>query len=287
MRGEYAQDQQATVGYLPTLGAMLLLLARILGGAIDQRGDPMAYLADPVVALACVLAGVAVVWLARRGEPLPLLLALGFLLLLPQLNPKFRTLITSRYLMPIVPLLFAAIAAAVVHGPVGLADRWAAPTEARRRAIRIAAAIGAGVLLVAPLLSLDRYYARAFERSDTNERILRLSAEIAAARRPDEAVLLDEAIGSELPDTGVTELRGLEYLLRFARVPHRAVRATPSRLQDELRGGTALAVLNARDAAEVGGRLSVVPLDPRPAPDTRRRLEYRLYRLAPGGRPHA
>jgi len=35
-----------------------------------------------------------------------------------------------------------------------------------------------------PTISLDRYYRRAFERTDTNERILRLVSEVEAARRP-------------------------------------------------------------------------------------------------------
>ena len=86
------------------------------------------------------------------------------------------------------------------------------------------------------LVSLDRYYRRAFERSDTNERILRLVAEIEAARRPGEVLLVDDGIGAELPDTGVTELRGLEYLLTFARVPYETIRPSPGRLQDSLDG---------------------------------------------------
>lgn len=36
------------------------------------------------------------------------------------------------------------------------------------------------VLTALPLVSLDRYYRRTFERSDTNERILRLSREVQA-----------------------------------------------------------------------------------------------------------
>jgi hypothetical protein len=283
IRAEYAQDQQATIGYLPTLGALLLLLARILGGAVDQRGGAGDYLAEPAVILGSALAGVGLVWLARRREPLPLLLVVGFVLLLPLFNSKFRALLAARYLMPIVPLLFAATAAYLVHfvGPL-LARRPSLLAHRRREAaLAIGAALAAVALILAPLAPLGRYYARAYERSDTNERILGLTTEILAARRADEPVLVDEAIGSELPDTGVTELRGFEHLLEFARVPHRAVRVSPGRLQEEVRAvPSVLAVLNARDAAEAAGRLSVVPLDARPPATTGRMFDYRLYRVA-------
>ncbi len=290
IQAEYAVDQQASSGYLASAGAMLLLLARILGGAVDQRPGPAAYLGDPLVLLGCGLAAVGLVWSARRGQPLPLLITLGFLLLLPALNPKFRTLLTVRYLMPIVPLLFAAAAAWVAHAAApALAQRAALATLLPwRAALVFAAPVAAGLLVIGSIAPLGRYYARAFERSDTNERIVRLSAEIAQARQADEPVLVDEAIGAELPDTGLTELRGLEYLLQFGRIPYSTVRPTPARLQEELDGRSALAILNARDAAAAAARLVVAPLDARPPAETGRGSDYRLYRLSRGpGQPGA
>jgi glycosyltransferase AglD len=269
---EYAQDQQASPGYLPTLASMGLLLARILGGAVDQRGGWAEYLLDPEVLVIVGLVIGGLWWSARRGEALPLAATLGLLLILPTANAKFLTLITSRYLMPLVPLLFATGSVALVALVRALGER---------RPTMLAAGVVVGVLLVlAPLIPLDRYYDRALARSDTNERILRLTAEIQAARQPDEPVLIDDGIGSELPDTGVTELRGFEYLLTFARVPYRAIRPSPGRLQDELdRAPSVLAVLNARDAASAGGRLRVEPLDDRPPAESGRMSDFRLYRL--------
>ena len=284
IRTEYGRDQDATVGYGPTLVTMLLLLARVLGGAVDQRASWLQYVFDPLLLLASLLCIVALVWLARRGEPLPLLLALSFLLLLPVLNPKFRTLLSSRYLMPLVPLLFAVTAVFLVHSTrVLLAGRLGVPTLQRQKGVlALGAPIAAVLLVIAPVAPLGRYYARTFERSDTNERILRLSAEIADSRRPGEVVLVDEAMGTEQPDTGVTELRGMEYLLVFQQVPHRVTRAPSSRLQEELRGTpSALAILNARDATLAADRLSVTPLDMRPPVESGRMADYRLYRVAP------
>ena len=278
---EYAQDQQASTGYLPTAGAMGLMLARTLGGAVDQRDGAADYLADPLVLGVSALAGAGLVWLAWRGQPLPLFVVVSALLLLPAVNSKFRTLLTSRYLMPLAPLLFACAAAALI----GVAQRSRAAlagTGRERLVVPLATVLGV-VLVVGPLLPLARYYERALSRTDTNERILRLMSEIDAARRPGEAVLVDEGIGAELPDTGVTELRGFEHLLVFGRVPYRTVRPTPGRLQDELGdAASALVVLNARDASVVAGRLPLTPLDPRPPAETGRMSDFRLYRLSRG-----
>jgi 4-amino-4-deoxy-L-arabinose transferase-like glycosyltransferase len=277
MQVEYGSDQQAASGYAPTAGAMLLLLGRIVGGAVDQRASVAAYLADPSVVFVGSLAVVGVAMLAARRELLPLLACASFLLILPAANPKFQTLLTTRYLMPIVPLLFACAAFALLRLAESARAHW--PKTGRRPLL---AALMVGMLLAAlPLASLDRYYARTFERSDTNQRILRLTSQIEAARRDGEIVLVDDSIGAELPDTGVTEVRGLEYLLTVERVPYKLVKPSPGRLQDSLDAQpTALAILNSRDAAAAGGRVKIESLDPRPPSETGRMFDFRLYRLS-------
>jgi 4-amino-4-deoxy-L-arabinose transferase-like glycosyltransferase len=274
---EYGTDQQAASGYAATAGSMLLLLARILGGAVDQRESTAAYLADPAVVFVGALAVAGIVLCVVRREWLPLLTTASFLLILPAANPKFQTLLTSRYLMPIVPMLFACAALTLVWVAILARQHW---PYARRRPLL--AALMVGMLLAAlPLASLDRYYRRAFERTDTNARILSLVGQIQAARQPEEAILVDDSIGSELPDTGVTELRGLEYLLTFERVPYRLLKPSPGRLQDSLdTQPTVLAILNARDASAAGSRVNVEPLDPRPATESGRMFDFRLYRLS-------
>jgi 4-amino-4-deoxy-L-arabinose transferase-like glycosyltransferase len=277
MSAEYGQDQQASVGYLRTGASMGLLLARIVGGAVDQRAGWPAYLLDPEVLTVAVLAGAGVVLAARRGEILPLTATVSFLLILPAANPKFTTLITSRYLMPIVPLLFACASLALVTAVSFIRCRR---PEWRTGALIVGVGV-AVVLAIVPLVGLARYYDRALSRSDTNERILRLTSEIQAARRDGEMVLIDEGIGSELPDTGITEVRGFESLLDFARVPYRLVRPSPGRLQDELDAApTALAVLSARDASVAGARVRLEPLDSRPPAESGRMTDFRLYRIS-------
>jgi 4-amino-4-deoxy-L-arabinose transferase-like glycosyltransferase len=274
---EYGTDQQAASGYGPTAAAMALLLARIVGGAVDQRESVAAYLLDPGVVFVGLAAVGGIVLLTARRELVPLLAVSSFLLILPAANPKFQTLLTSRYVMPIVPLLFGCAGSFLVWLALLARARW--PSTRRRPLL---AALMVGMLLAALALpSLDRYYRRAFERTDTNERIMLLVSQIDAARQPGEMILVDDSIGAELPDTGVTELRGLEYLLTFARAPYRLIRPSPGRLQDSLDNQpTVLAILNARDAQAAAGRVRVESLDPRPPSESGRMYDFRLYRLS-------
>ena len=204
---------------------------------------------------------------------MPLLAALTFLALLPLVNTKFRTLITIRYLMPVYPLLALGIAVAVVN----LAQRLG--TQSVRLGLTVA--LLALVVTIAPsMLSLQRYYDRLLRTSDTNERILRLRDALHETRRPDELVVVDEDMGSEIAGTGVTEIRGFRYLLTMDDVPFRSERIAARRLEDAVEAApSVLAVLNGRDLEQVERRLKVQPLEARERAVIGRGSDYQLYRL--------
>jgi 4-amino-4-deoxy-L-arabinose transferase-like glycosyltransferase len=270
--GEYATAEDADTGW-QLVSSMLLLLGRLAGGAVDQRSDVLAYLLDPGVLVSLVLAGIGLVALWRRGEPLPLLAALTFLALLPVVNTKFKTLVTIRYLMPVYPLLALGIAVAVIN----VARRLS--THSVRLGLTVATL--ALVATIAPsLLSLQRHYDRLLRTSDTNERILRLRDAIHQARQPKELLIVDEDMGSEIAGTGVTEIRGFRYLLTMDNVPFRSERIAARRLEDALEGApSVLAVLNGRDLEQVERRLKVQPLEARERAVIGRGSDYQLYRL--------
>lgn len=270
---EYALAGDADSGPR-TYGAMLVLLARLAGGAVDQRADALAYVLDPGVLAAAVLGALGFTILWRQGYPLPLLAFITFVALLPLVNSKFRTLVTIRYLMPVYPLLAVACAASVV----AIARRVGASSP-RMQALIVALALVS--LMLPQLLSLQRYYDRLLRIGDTNERILRLAHVVADARRPSETVIVDESMGTELPDTGVTEIRGFRYLLTMNDVPHSTARITPRRLDDELAAApSVLAVMNARDAEQVERRLYLQPLEDRPRAVIGRGSDYQVYRVS-------
>jgi len=270
--GEYATAEDADTGW-QLVSSMLLLLARLAGGAVDQRSGALGYLLDPGVLVSLVLAGIGLVALWRRGEPLPLLAALTFLALLPLVNTKFRTLITIRYLVPLYPLLALGIAVVVVN----LAQRLA--TQSVRLGMTVA--MLALVATIAPsLLSLQRHYDRLLRTGDTNERILRLRDAIHQTRRPEELVIVDEDMGSEIAGTGVTEIRGFRYLLSMEEIPFRSERISAGRLADAAEAApSVLAVLNGRDLEQAERRLKVQPLEARERAVIGRGSDYQLYRL--------
>jgi 4-amino-4-deoxy-L-arabinose transferase-like glycosyltransferase len=269
IRQDYATDDDAANSYAEALGMALLLLARVLGGAIDARAWPAGYLLDPAVLLASALALAGLVWQARRGNPLPLLLVISCLLLLPAVNPKFRTLISSRYVMPLAPLLLASLA-----GPLAAA-LWSPRQAGAARLLHWLALAATLVLLIAPLAPLSRYYARAFAEGDTNQRVYRLADEVARTRQPLEPIILDESFGSE--SGGVSELRALRYLLALQDLSTTVLKLTPKRLEDQAAGttgGSLLVVLDGRQVREFE-RLPLQPLTPTPS----RGAEVGLFRL--------
>jgi hypothetical protein len=252
---------------------MLLLLARLIGGAIDQRPDALSYLLDPGVLLGTAFGTVGLILLWRRDQPLLLLAVLTYLVLLPLVNTKFRTLVTARYLMPVYPLIVVGIALAV--------DRLARRLEAQSAALRsLILGLAIIALIVPSLESLQRHYDRLLRTGDTNERILKLADVIAQYRRPDEQVVVEESMGSEIPGTGVTEIRGFRYLLTMADVPFRSERIAPRRFEDDLQTvPSMLAVLNARDAEQVERRVTVTAVDGRARAVIGRGSDYQVYRL--------
>ncbi|HEX3246177.1 MAG TPA: glycosyltransferase family 39 protein, partial [Chloroflexota bacterium] len=109
---EYALADDADTGWR-SIAAMLLLLGRLIGGAVDQRPDVFSYLLDPAVVLGTVFSAGGLVLLWKKGQPLPLMAIIAYLVLLPVVNTKFRTLVTVRYLMPIYPLIAICMGVAI------------------------------------------------------------------------------------------------------------------------------------------------------------------------------
>jgi len=182
-------------------------------------------------------------------------------------------LVTIRYLMPLYPLIAIGVAITID----ALARRFGARSVPLQRVVMTLALVA---ILAPSLSSLQRYYDRLLRIGDTNERILRLESAIAVSRRPGELVIVDEDMGTELPGTGVTEIRGFRYLLTMGEVPFRAERIASRRLDEALQAApSVLAVLNGRDLEQVERRLTVTPLEARGRVATGRGSDYQLYRL--------
>ncbi|MCC7104348.1 MAG: glycosyltransferase family 39 protein [Chloroflexi bacterium] len=244
--------------YESNLATMLVGLYRMLGGAVEDRAGRSAFLLDPMLILAALLTAAGLAWAARRGDRLPLLVSLSHLLLLPLFNDRFEPVLDGRYVMPLLPLLFAAAARLLV-------DLWRTRDPWGGRlgpALSVAAATS---LLVAPLVGLSRY-------SEQNQaaglRSARLWAALGLAERnvpQGTEVILDRDLKRSVLGAGSTEQLAFEYAFTMHGVPYRSVRVTPGGLAAAVnREGvpeTRLVVMERNKRKKMGTHLQLRRLD--------------------------
>jgi 4-amino-4-deoxy-L-arabinose transferase-like glycosyltransferase len=257
--------------YANNLQQLLLSVARLSSGAIDEREDPSDYLRDPGVLAygALALVGLLVVGCRRLLLPLSLLPAI---FLPPVLNGKYEPILDGRYLMPLVPLLFVAIGLALRTGLDALEGRPLVGSA------RLAAALLAGWLVVHPLLSLARFYEESQEDGASNQVYLQTLQQLQDERIGQEPVVLDTALRLVKADGGGHAADTLTWLLAVSRVPTTTWRASDGPAPLACR----LVVLH-RDTVEEHGRsLRLERFDGRrPSGDDRQ--SYRAYRALGSG----
>jgi 4-amino-4-deoxy-L-arabinose transferase-like glycosyltransferase len=196
-------DQRATTlpVFLDRLGDELLALPAMVGGApIDDEDRLRARPADPRVWLGAAVTLLALGGQARRRSWLPLLLCLSLLLGLPLLIDRYERIVDSRYLAPLPPLIFAALAAELVAS--ARASSFGRPLW-RRAGLAAVALLLVGLQLAA----LAGYYRSV---RSTNLAINDALRAIQATIRPDEQVVVD----SELAEAVSTGDGRLERIFR-------------------------------------------------------------------------
>ena len=235
-------DQGIVVDFLIYLGNHQphgLMLLRYLAGAVDARSNAVAYLLDPTLWLYGGLSAAGLIYCARRGAPLLLLMTLSSILIMPYFNQrKYVPISDGRYLMPLLPLAYAGIGALLAAG-------WQQITD-RRPSWRLAFAIGAVLLVLYPLAPLTRYFGQEVAAGRTNEPLLRAVDAVSAARRPDEAVLLDRDLADVKLEGGGTAFRSLRFLLAGVGIDDRSVDSVSDYAGKMSPGSSALLIADAR-----------------------------------------
>jgi 4-amino-4-deoxy-L-arabinose transferase-like glycosyltransferase/glucose/arabinose dehydrogenase len=192
-----------------------MMLLRYLAGAVDTRTGAAAYLLDPTLWLYTGLSLAGLVYAARRGAPLLLLITISSFLIMPYFNQrKYIPISDGRYLMPLLPLAFAGAGAMLAAG-------WQRFARVERP-WRLVISLGALLLVLYPLIPLARYYQQEEAAGRTNEPLLRVVSELAALRRPDEAVILDRDLADVKLEGGGTAFRSIRTLLAGLGVEERS-----------------------------------------------------------------
>jgi hypothetical protein len=230
---------------------MLGQLGRMSGaGALWEAGDPVP---NAVVAATDTLrpgltwfyAAVLLTALALsawRGPRYLAVLAGSALLLFPAVNRSYLNFYDTRYLGYLLPLAYAAVGV------------QAAPGLAAGRRGRVALALGLGVLIAYPLLSLSAYYQREAAAGRTNAPLIAAADHVAAhARAPGHHVLVDKALRPIKMGGGGDPTAAFDQLLTLRRVPHELADAAKMRWFLGADPGLSLWLLAAEDTAAALG----------------------------------
>lgn len=297
-RPDYARNRSTELtpaSYLSREKDYWLLLHGTLGGAVDERSGPMAYLTDPTLVATSLLGIVGLAWAAVRYRyRLPLWLGASFALIMPIFNAThYDVEYDGRYVLPLLPMIYAAIGLLTV-------DLWRlGRARLRRPSARAALPVLLGAvilaLVAAPLLSLSRYYAKSSRAEPTNASLVRSMDEVKSALRPGDVVLLDQNLNDRrtpyadpLKDEAST-IRVFKYIMEFDRVPYVAVDVDDAALATfAAQGQSGVLILSAgfdsKDTANLGRlieQFGLVGLDGKPARPPRPAERYGLYRFDP------
>ena len=135
-RPDYARSRSTELtpeSYVDRQKDYWLMLHGTLGGAVDERAGPAAYLADPVLVVTSLLGVAGLAWAATRHRyRLPLWLGASFALILPLFNANhYDVEYDGRYVVPLLPMIYACIGLLLVDVWRAVADRTGRPASSR------------------------------------------------------------------------------------------------------------------------------------------------------------
>ena len=175
--------------YVERLRQTLWLLSDSLAGVLAESGPLAGPFEERLGLVLLVATAVGVEALARRRDGLLFFTIVSFLLLLPVVNGRFESSVPkARYVAPLLPLCYAAIAVAMtgVLAWIGRLRPRFAPTVAAH-VLRPGFAF-LGLALLSPLAGLVAYYRSAIQEGHTNTALFQVIAGVEASRRPGERV---------------------------------------------------------------------------------------------------
>jgi len=240
--------------YAENVSRLTLATAWVLSGAVEKRRFVGETLAQPLLLGYLGLAVGSVLWAARRGRWLPVLVSLPYLLALPLLQGKYEPILNGRYVVPILPLVFASTGLVVADALAALRARWPAHATLLGAALLGLAALAA-LYPLAPLAVYQR-------SARTNHAILAAHEAVLAGRdSPDEVVLVDYGLDGVFFMAAGSAFKATELLLGGSGVPYAVIDARQASLDDALSGHQSrLLVLNTEKVRTLGRNFTLTPL---------------------------
>ena len=207
----------------------------------------------------------------------------------------------GRYVLPLLPMIYATIGLLVVDVWRAAQARWSRPIT--RTTITTVLAVAVVVLAGLPLLSLSRYYARASRVEPTNNSLVRAMDEVKSALRPGDVVLLDNNLNTRRIAPNADPLkdeasvfRVFKYIMEFDRISYTVKVIDETALSEWTSAAQSGVIIldpgfDSKDTAKLGQlieQFGLVGLDGKPARPPRPTERYGLFRFDPaaaGGRP--
>ncbi|MFN8634400.1 MAG: glycosyltransferase family 39 protein [Chloroflexota bacterium] len=296
-RPDYARSRSTELtaaSYLSRQSDYWLMLHGTLGGAVDERPVPRGYLTDPFLLVMSGLGIAGLAWAAMRHRyRLPLWLGGSFALILPIFNAThYDVEYDGRYVIPLLPMIYAAIGLLLVDGGRAARRRFRSVGSD----VALSVGIGAVVVVLAamPLVSLGRYYLRASKAEPTNESMVQTMNEVKAALGPTDIVLLDNNLNDRRteyasPWDEASVYRVLRYIMEFDQIPYEVMDVDDAALDGlAQRKQPSVVILSAgsssKDTATLGQlieKYGMTRLDGKPARPPRVSDRFGLYRFNP------
>lgn len=225
------------VVYARNVPRTAVLLGETLVSSLSPTDRWPAFFDRTLVLTGLVAVFGATLWLAWVGQPLPLLAIGAAGVLLPLANPgRYAPITDGRYVTPLLPLCFAALASMV------LTAAWLRSW----RTVSMAALLA--LLVLQPLGPLARYTMGVLAESPSNEALARSVALVLEHRRPGDPVMVDNRLNlgaSNIPSPRFARAAfdGLTYLFPFYDVRPIITQVSRGALEDRLQRGPRLFVI--------------------------------------------